>query len=154
MPTMPTMIAKQIIIRQLEPQDLPLLEQMYADFAPPEVALGLPPRDPERRKAWINGLAGGINLIAIHEGRVAGHLALMANDASAEMAVFVHQDFRRRGVASLLADSAVELCRRRKLRSIWVLISSNNTPARQGLLQYGFRTAWESLGEVKMEFTL
>lgn len=151
---MSPLIARQVSIRAAAPNDLPLLEQMYDSFSPAEVALGLPPRDPERRKAWLIGLQSGVNLIALAEDRVVGHLALMPGEHSAEMAVFVHQDSRRHGIGTALADAAVEICRQKSFRSLWVLISSENNAAHRGLLKYGFRTAWESLGEVKMEYAL
>ena len=151
---MTTLIAKQVYLRIAKPEDLPLLEEMYESFSPPEVAMGLPPADPERRRNWLKTLAGGINLLALYEDKPAGHLALMLGERSAEMALFVHQDFRRRGVATALANEAVRFCRERRLRALWVLISSDNNAARTGLINYGFHTAWESMGEVRMELPL
>jgi GNAT superfamily N-acetyltransferase len=138
----------------MKPEELAQLERMYQTFAAAEAAMGLPPADPERRKAWLHELAGGINLIARFDEKLAGHLALMPAEHSAEMACFVHQDYRRRGVATALASEAVRLCRARGLRTLWVLIGSDNNAARRGLLNYGFHTAWESLGELRMELTL
>ncbi len=151
---MSTATAQKVSIRIATPGDLPLIEQMYASFAPLEAALGLPPHDLERRKTWLAGLQAGINVLAMAQNRVAGHLALMAGEHSAEMACFVHQDFRRNGIGTSLVNHAVDVCRQKGLRSLWVLISSENNPALRGLLKYGFRTAWESLGEIKMEFVL
>lgn len=127
---------------------------MYETFEPKEVALGLPPRDAARRRDWLKKLQAGINLVALAKGKIVGHLAVMPGGQSGEMAVFVHQDFRRQGVATAMANAAIEEARARALRSLWVLISSNNSPARTGLLKYGFHTAWESQGEVKMVFPL
>lgn len=151
---MPTLVSKQVSVRQLTIEEMPLLEQMYATFAPPEVAMGLPPADPERRRKWLDGLTSGVNFVAVIEDRFAGHLALMPSEHAAEMAVFVHQDFRRRGVATAVVNAAVELCRAKHFRCLWVLISSDNNAARTGLLNYGFHTAWESMGQVRMEFAL
>lgn len=151
---MSTTTATKATVRQMGASDLPLLEQMYESFSPLEVALGLPPRDPERRKSWLAGLQAGINLIAVSDNRIAGHLALMPGENTAEMAVFVHQECRRLGIGTAMVDAAVELARSRGLRSLWVLISGDNNAARAGLLKYGFHTAWESLGEVKMEFAI
>jgi ribosomal protein S18 acetylase RimI-like enzyme len=142
------------IIRELQADDLPRLEQMYAGFDPLGEALGLPPGASERRQAWLTSLQAGINLVALVEDRIAGHLALMPAEQAAEMAVFVHQEFRRQGLASSLTTAAVELARARGLRALWVLISSSNVAARNGLRNFGFRTAWESMGEVQMVYAL
>jgi GNAT superfamily N-acetyltransferase len=151
---MTTFVAKQVSVSTAKPEDLPLLEQMYDTFSPLGATMGLPPSDPERRKDWLKTLLGGINLIAMCEDQPAGHLALMLGGRSAEMAIFVHQAFRRRGVATALANEAVRVCRQKGLHALWVLISSDNNAARRGLLNYGFHTAWESLGEVRMDLSL
>jgi len=148
------MVAKQAVIRPLAEEDWPLLRQMYQTYQPLEVSLGLPPRDAARRDAWLENLKTGINLTALVEGRTAGHLVLMPGRNSAEMAVFVHQDYRRQGIATALTRMAVEETRKLGLHSLWVLISSDNNPARAGLLKFGFHTAWESMGEVKMVYRL
>lgn len=144
----------QTTIREMQPEDLPHLEQMYAGFDPIGEALGLPPGTIDRRQAWLASLQTGINLVALAEDHIVGHLALMPAEHAAEMAVFVHQDFRRQGLATSLTKAAVEIARTRGLRALWVLITSSNVAARNGLRNFGFRTAWESMGEVQMVYSL
>ena len=144
----------QVTVREMRPEDEPLLEQMYAGFEPLGEALGLPPAAAERRQAWLVRLREGFNLVALVDGRVTGHLALMPSEQAAEMAVFIHQDYRRQGLATELTRAAVELARAHGLRALWVLITSHNVAARNGLRNFGFRTAWESLGEVQMVYSL
>jgi GNAT superfamily N-acetyltransferase len=148
------MTLTQVEVRPLAAEDWPLLVQMYDSFDPIGDALGLPPPNPARRRAWLEGLREGVNFVAYAEGRIAGHLVLMPSEVVAEMAVFVHQDYRRHGVAWTLAERAVEEARHRGLRSLWVLISSSNVAARMGLRKFGFRTVWEKLGEVQMVYRL
>ena len=133
----------QITVREMLMEDEALLDEMYAGFDPMGEALGLPPVAPERRRNWLSGLHAGHNLVALAGQRVIGHLAMMPSGQVAEMAVFVHQDYRRQGVATSLTKAAVELARARGLRALWVLISSSNVSARTGLRNFGFRTAWE-----------
>jgi GNAT superfamily N-acetyltransferase len=147
-------VAQQITVRRLREEEQPLLEDMYATFTPPEAALGLPPRDPARRHTWLATLESGINLAAFVEGKLAGHLVLMSTGHLAEMAVFVHQEFRRQGVGAALVQTAVEEARARGLLGLWVLLSSDNSGARAGLRNIGFETAWEGMGEVQMVLRL
>ncbi len=151
---MPTLTATQVSVRRLREEDQPLLEQMYETFTPEDVALGLPPRDPARLRPWLASLRTGINLVAFADGKVVGHLVLMRVGRSAEMALFVHRDFRRQGVATALARAAVEEARAEGLHLLWVLISSSNYAAGAGLLKFGFRTNWEDLGETQMVYRL
>ncbi len=148
---MSTLIASQVEVRKVEEHDRPLLQQMYDTYTPLGAELGLPPRDAARRRAWLDHiLQNGINLVAFADDRVVGHVALMPADRQAEMALFVQQDFRRQGVATALVEAAAEVARAQGLRHFWVLISSNNYPARTALRKFGFRTGWEELGELQM----
>ncbi len=151
---MATMTATQVSVRRLQEEDEAMLEQMYASFEPKGVALGLPPSDRARRKTWLARLRAGINLVAVVEGTIVGHLALMRIGCSAETVVFVHQDFRRRGIATSLAQAAVAEARAQGARFLWVLISGSNSAAHAGLLKFGFRTNWEGLGEAQMVYRL
>lgn len=151
---MPTLTASQISVRRLRDEDEPLLVQMYEAFTTRDLALGLPPRDPVRRQAWLASVRPGANLVAVAEGRIAGHLVLMRVGHSAEMALFVHPDFRRQGIATALTQAAVGEVRTQGAWFLWVLISSNNSAARTGLLKFGFHTNWEGLGEAQMVYRL
>jgi len=151
---MPSAIAGELLVRQATAEELPRLEAMYASFEPKEVALGLPSRDPERRREWLKRLLEGINFVGVIDSVVVGHLAIMPSGHAGELACFVHQDYRWRGVATAMGNAAVADARRRGLRSLWVLISSDNSPARSALLNYGFHTTWECQGEMKMTFAL
>ncbi len=93
-----------VVIRRLRRSDRPLLLGMYDAFVPLGAALGLPPRSIADQRTWLCALDGAVNLGAFAEGRLIGHLALLPVGTSTELAVFVHQDFRRRGVATALIN--------------------------------------------------
>src|SRR5690349_1426748 len=101
---MPVQSAHQIAVRPMGTKDEEMVAAMYDAFEPMGEALGLPPKEASRRKAWLRTLRTAVNVVAYVDGKVAGHAALLAvDDDSAEMTCFVHQDFRRQGVASALA---------------------------------------------------
>lgn len=145
---MSTATAKTFTVHPYSVEDQPLLAQMYESFEPKRVAMGLPPSDADRRRQWLSGLLKeGINLVAHTDDRAVGHLALMRDGTSAEMAVFVHQDWRRRGIGTELATSAIPIARQAGINRMWVLISTENAGAIQGLMKLGFRKAPASRGE-------
>ncbi|HJT88112.1 MAG TPA: GNAT family N-acetyltransferase [Bryobacteraceae bacterium] len=146
--------ACQIEVRRVREQDQPLLEQMYDALAPVEETLGLPPRQSAERRAWLAGLRQGINLVAFADGRLAGHLVLLAIDDAAEAMCFVHQDYRRQGIATALGREAVERARAAGYSRISVFINSHNVGARRGLLKFGFRPVWEDLEEAEYVYWL
>lgn len=152
---MPVQTAHQIAVRRLEPQDQPLLAEMYETFEPLGGALGLPSADPVKRNEWLHGLTDSLNLVAFVDGKLAGHLALLAiDDDSAELMCFVHQNFRRRRVATALVRKALEHAKEAGFQRISVFINTHNFGARHGLLKFGFEPVWEDLEEAEYAYWL
>ena len=146
--------AVKFTVKRLGEEDRPFLEEMYEQFAPHGVALGLPPVDPERRKVWLAELSRGMNFGAFAGDLLAGHLALLPTGDRAELVCFVHQDYRRRGIAWALAEAAVEAARPAGIKSIWVLVDNMNFAARRGLTKFGFRLTWEDQREAEFVYDL
>ena len=145
---MPVHTAQDVQVRRLRDADQPLLDEMYATFAPIGDALGLPPRAAERRQAWLHSLRNALNLVA-------GHLALLAVDESAaELMCFVHQDSRRQGIATALCCVALDQAKAAGYQRISVFINTHNRAARHGLLKFGFEPVWEDLEEAEYVYWL
>ena len=151
---MPTQVASKTQIRASVAGDRPALERFYETMISGDLALGIPPRDSARRALWLESLQAGINFVAEVDGRIAGHIVLMRSGSGAEMALFVDPVYRRQGLATALAQAVMDAGRRERIPFIWVLISGNNNAARNGLLNAGFRTIWESFGEMQMMYRL
>ena len=152
---MPVHTAQDVQVRRLRDADQPLLDEMYATFAPTGDALGLPPRAAERRQGWLRSLRNALNLVAEVEGKLAGHLALLAVDQSAaELMCFVHQDFRRQGIATALCRVALDQAKAAGYQRISVFINTHNRRARRGLLKFGFEPVWEDLEEAEYVYWL
>ncbi len=148
-----------VAIRLAVDDDWPRLAEMYNDF---DFLLGdrgsdslwLPPGSASGRESWLESLKKGINLVAVDADRAAGHLVLLPKGVLAEMAVFVHPDYRRQGVSFALLEAATIIARQRNLASLWVLIGSENYAALQGLHKAGFHTVWEKDGEQQLVLKL
>ncbi len=105
--------------------DFDALLRMYVEFEPRAAALGLPPRQPQ---PWLESLSVYPNFIALSGERVVGHVVLCPCLDTAEVAVFVHQDFRRQGIARRLLQAAIEEGKRLGLRRIWGTTEYDNLP--------------------------
>jgi ribosomal protein S18 acetylase RimI-like enzyme len=147
-------VAHMITVWRLSTGDVAPLEQMYKTYASLGGTLGLPPPDPVRRKKWLDGLREGINLVAYVDGKLAGHLALLSTGDALELVAYVHQDFRRLGVATTLTNAAIVEARTGGYSKIWLLIAKDNIAARQGLEKLGFRIDWEDLHEVQFSYPI
>lgn len=113
-------------LRRATPQDREALAAMYLSFEPKGESLGLPPRkDPQR---WLDSLAGYPNFVAVAEGRLVGHSVLCTGGPSAEIAVFVHQDCRGRGLGKRLLRAMIDEARRENVQRVWGVTELDNIP--------------------------
>jgi GNAT superfamily N-acetyltransferase len=154
-----SLTASSVTIRLVTENDWPNLADMYNDFdfLPGDrgsESLWLPPASAARRERWLEGLKNGISLVAVDGDRISGHLVLIPKGVLAEMAVFVHPDYRRQGVATELLEAAQTEARQRGLASLWVVIESENYAALQGFHKAGFHTVWEKDGEQQLVLKL
>lgn len=116
--------AQTFEVERSTPADREALAEMYRDFDPKGAALGLPPRkDPS---AWLESLIPFPNFVAKDEGRVIGHGVLCVEGDSGETAIFVHQDWRGRGIGKLLLLELIEEGRRLGLRRVWGMAAPDN----------------------------
>jgi GNAT superfamily N-acetyltransferase len=146
-----------IQIRGIGPPQRGLLITMYDRFDPLGAALGLPPRTAEARCEWIGSALGQkVNVAAFSPaGEVVGHCFLAADKpASAEMAVFVHQESRRIGVGTALVKAALGWGGAEGLRRVWSLTSSDNRVALRLQKNCGFRLTKSVSLETELEIDL
>jgi GNAT superfamily N-acetyltransferase len=154
-----SLTASSIVVRLATEDDWPNLAEMYNDFdfLPGDrgsESLWLPPASADGRRHWLASLKSGISLVAVDGDRISGHLVLIPKGALAEMAVFVHPDYRRQGVATELLEAAKTEAQQRNLASLWVVIESENYGALQGFHKAGFHTVWEKDGEQQLVLKL
>jgi GNAT superfamily N-acetyltransferase len=134
-----------------------LLMAMYDRFDPLGAALGLPPRNAEGRHKWIVGALGQIVNVAAfsRNGEVVGHCFVVADKpSSAEIAVFVHQEFRWRGIGAALLKKALEWGRAAGLVHAWAITASENRAALRLLTSCGFRLMRTDVDVAELEIDL
>jgi len=146
-----------IQVRPIGPPQRDLLIAMYDRFEPLGAALGLPPCTPDARHHWIENVVSQIVTVAAFspDGQVVGHCFLAADQPeSAEIAVFVRQDFRRRGVGSELVKRALDFAAAKGVGHVWALTATENRAALQLLTTSGFRLMRFGSGTVELDIDL
>ena len=109
--------------------DLSCLFEMYRVFSPKQAAQGLPPADFEVCCNWVRKLLeAGINFLALRNGVVIGHAALVPDpgEKSGEFLIFVDQDFRNLGIGSKLTRVVINKARELSYQSIWLTVENAN----------------------------
>jgi GNAT superfamily N-acetyltransferase len=150
-------LGKLFRVRELElPLDRLKLEQMYAAFQPKRAAQGLPPESDYAIKRWLDRvLPNGQHLLVDVAGTLCGHGMLMPMDdpESVELANFLHQGIRDRGIGTALNKLLVARARESGYRRVWLSVEPSNIPAIRSYTKAGFQTLRHSLWapEIEME---
>lgn len=148
---------RPFVVRHYRPGDRPALEAMYAAFEPKRVAQGLPP-ELRRLPSWLDRvLAAGDHLVILVNGHLLGHLMLLPMDEGrAELANFLHQDIRNRGIGTLINRIAQDVARDAGHRTLWLCVEPTNISAVRSYEKAGFHrlpgTLWSP--EIEMEVDL
>lgn len=146
------------VIRVYRPEDRAAIEAMFRDFVPKRAAQGLPPGDERLRARWLDRVLGqGHHLVVEVDDVVVGHGMLIPfEDGRAELANFLHQSVRNRGIGTALNRALLELGRAHGIRRVWLSVEPSNRPAVRSYEKAGFQrrfaTAWSP--ELEMEADL
>ena len=128
-------------LRRAAPGDCDALVEFYRCFEPKGASLGLPPhKDPER---WLASLAPFPNFLVLSRGQIVAHAVLCPEGDAGEVAVFVGQGNRGRGLGRCLLNELVEEARRLGLRRVWGLTEFDNIPMRRLARWLGFTAGAE-----------
>lgn len=144
------------IIRPLTRADRLALEAMYDAFEPKRAAQGLPPRSIEEIRRWLDRvLPAGTHLAVTVETHLRGHLMLMPTDRddTVELANFLHQSIRHRGIGTRANAVALDVARAEGRRRVWLSVELSNRAALRSYEKVGFRRTAGSLWapEIEME---
>ncbi|MGH7577936.1 MAG: GNAT family N-acetyltransferase [Longimicrobiales bacterium] len=145
-------------VRVFEPHDRAAIEAMYTEFEPKRAAQGLPPEGQAALRRWLDRtLPAGRHLVVEVAGRVLGHAMLVpVDDGTVELANFLHQSIRDRGIGTALNRIALDEARRAGLRRVWLSVEPSNRAAVRSYEKAGFRRLPGSLWapEIEMEAKL
>jgi L-amino acid N-acyltransferase YncA len=143
---------RPFVVRRLRPEDRLALEAMYRAFEPKRVAQGLPPDEP-RLVAWLDRvLAHGVHMVVDVDGEVSGHLMLLPmDDGRVELANFLHQSSRNRGIGTTINRVALDVARAHGWRAVWLCVEPSNRAAVRSYEKAGFRRLPGSLWAPEIE---
>lgn len=145
-------------VRAYTPQDRGPLEEMYRAFDPKRGAQGLPPGDGESIHRWLDLiLRSGHHVLVEIEHETLGHLMVIPIDEeTSELANFLHQAIRNRGIGTALNRLALEIARAEGRSRVWLSVEPSNRIAIRSYEKAGFRRTTASLWapELEMEVRL
>jgi RimJ/RimL family protein N-acetyltransferase len=122
-------------------EDFASLLGMYRTFSPKPASQGLPPEDPETCEDWLKTLFRiGFNALAWRGDGVIGHAVLIPDvrGKSGELAIFVDQNHRNRGIGTELAWFLLERSGQRGFELVWLTVRVLNFIAIKLYRKVGF----------------
>jgi diamine N-acetyltransferase len=143
---------RPFIVRRYMPEDRLALEAMYRSFEPKRGAQGLPP-DESRIAAWLDRvLAHGVHLVIEVDSEAFGHLMLLPmDDGRVELANFLHQSIRNRGIGTIINRVALDIARAHGWSAVWLCVEPFNRAAVRSYEKAGFRRLPGSLWAPEIE---
>jgi len=133
-----------VAFERYRPEHYGGLVEMYDDFPPEQRAQGLPPATESAITEWLAVLLDHVSVVAVHDGAVVGHAALVPDDAgNHELGVFVDDDYQDAGVGSALLEATFEYARSIGIADVWLSVARSNHRARHVYDALGFAEAGE-----------
>jgi RimJ/RimL family protein N-acetyltransferase len=143
-------------IRAYRPSDRRKLEAMYSGFEPKRSAQGLPPAHAEGVRRWLDRvLAAGLHCVVEVRGGLCGHAMLMPfEEDTLELANFVHQAARDRGIGTEVNRAALDCAAAAGARRVWLSVEPANSSAIRSYEKVGFRRLPGSLWAPELEMAV
>ena len=140
-------VTSAVSIRPARTSELPAILAIYNRSVATETAsFDLEPATLSDRAAWVATHGGDFPVLVTEiDGTLAGYASLShynpkpAYDITAELSVYVAEDFRRRGVARALSEAILERARAGSLVTVVSLVTSENAASLHLHEQLGFR---------------
>jgi len=146
------------VARDLDAGDREKLIAMYSDFEPKRAAQGLPPVGDGKIRLWLNRvLPRGRHIVIEANSLVRGHIMLMPHENEGlELANFLHQSIRGRGLGTTLNALALRLAQELGADRVWLSVELSNRAAVRSYEKVGFRRVPGSLWlpEIEMAVSL
>jgi RimJ/RimL family protein N-acetyltransferase len=142
-------LTMELALYKLPPDDWQRVWVMYLSFEPKAQYQGLPPAQPEQLCEWLRELqrtATDQFVLAVGE-RIVGHSVLCPGPrrGEAELAIFLHQKFRGRGLGRQLLLCTLNYgCKQLGLSRVWLSVQGANPHALHLFENVGFRPVGET----------
>jgi len=131
--------------------------EMYVAFDPADRAQGIPPAKEDAIERWLDTILGEDcrNVVARHDGAVAGHATLVPDrEGDYELAIFVLQPYQGAGIGTELVETLLGLGQADGIDHVWLTVERWNDPAIALYRKVGFETSSAESFEVEMGINL
>jgi putative acetyltransferase len=135
---------RHVLLRELQIEDGDRLIEMYASLSNGTLRWGLPPYTEERVGRWLNSLQNLTAIVALDDGRIVGHAQIFKfthprRRGTADLLIYLHQDFHGVGLGSAMLAKLLELARRNGLHRLSLDVVAENRAVIRLYEKFGFK---------------
>lgn len=143
-------------IRDAKIKDLPTIVAIYnSTIASRMVTADVEPISVESRIPWFHGHSPTFRPLWVVEnrGEICGWLSFQsfygrpAYNSTAEISVYIHQDYRGKKIGKFLIEKAIDTCPDLKIKTLLGFIFAHNQPSIKLFTRFGFEK-WAHLPSV------
>jgi L-amino acid N-acyltransferase YncA len=143
-------------IRDAQLEDLPSIVAIYnSTVSGRMVTADTEPVSVESKETWFNEHSSASRPLWVVEsnGEICGWLSFQsfygrpAYQATAEVSIYIHQDFRGRKLGEYLMSSAIEACPKLHVKTLLGFIFGHNEPSLKLFSKFGF-VKWAHLPKI------
>jgi RimJ/RimL family protein N-acetyltransferase len=132
-----------VLVRELRIEDEEKLVRMYASLSSEALRWALPPYTRERIERWLSNLQNLIAMVALDGDRIVGHAQISKfahprRRGTADLLIYLHQDFHGVGLGSAMMARLLELARRDGLHRLNLDVVAENRAAVRFYQKLGF----------------
>lgn len=143
-------------IRDAVFSDLPTIVDIYNSTIPSRmVTADIEPVSVDSKKQWFSEHSPSSRPLWVieYQGKIGGWLSFQsfygrpAYHATAEISIYLHPDFRGKGIGKYLLQKAIEACPKLQIKTLLAFIFGHNKPSLQLFSHFGFEK-WGHLPNV------
>ncbi|NRD79333.1 N-acetyltransferase family protein [Bacillus sp. BRMEA1] len=146
----------EIILRDANLNDLPDIVDIYNSTIPGRmVTADLEPVSVESRIKWFHEHSPSFRplWVAEYDGKICGWISFQsfygrpAYNATAEVSIYIHSDFRGKKLGKFLLQKAIDACQELNIKTLLGFIFGHNEPSLKLFERFGFEK-WAHLPNI------
>lgn len=139
---------ENFVIRNAVLEDLPFIVEIYNSTIPGRmVTADLEPVTVESKEKWFydHSYEKRPFFVVENSNKICGWLSFQsfygrpAYNTTVEISIYVHEEFRKRGIGRLLMEKAISECPRLGIKTLLGFVFGHNKPSLNLFYSYGFK---------------
>lgn len=132
---------RDVRLRPYRDGDFEDLVTLYEEFDASQRTQGVPPIGTEAIEEWIHSLLAGVNVVALTDDRIVGHVSFVPDDTDRhELAIFVHQSYQGAGIGTALLAAGLGYAEKQGVEYVWLSVEAGKRDIQRWYARAGFST--------------